>query len=101
MEQLVSLAPLLLILVVFYLLILRPARKRASAALAMQQRVEPGVPVMTSAGMYGRVVSVAGDRMVLETAPGVHSTWALAAVASIVGDEGPDGAVDLGKTAGP
>jgi preprotein translocase subunit YajC len=90
-ESLVQFLPFLLILVVFWLLIIRPARKRQQAAARIQSELAPGVRIMTGSGLFATVVSVQDDRMVLETAPGVTSTWARAAVARVESGPAPDG----------
>ena len=55
MESLIFLA---LLVVSFYLLIIRPTRNRARAAAALQNQLEPGLEVMTGSGIYGRVTRV-------------------------------------------
>ncbi len=82
-EQLAGLLPLILILVVFYLLIMRPARKRRRELVSVQQQLSPGVRIMTTSGLYATVRQVTDAQVVLETSPGVHSTWARTAIARI------------------
>ena len=82
-EQIAGLLPLILIVVAFYLLIIRPARKRQRQVLSVQQELAPGVRVMTTSGLYATVREVTDARIVLETSPGVHSTWARNAIARI------------------
>ena len=79
-----------LILVAFYFLIIRPQRTRARQAAQLQARLVPGVEIMTTAGMFGRVVEVNDDGLVLEVSPGVQVRFAKAAVGRIVaaGDAG-------------
>lgn len=84
MESLIFLA---LLVVSFYLLIIRPTRNRARAAAALQNQLEPGLEVMTGSGIYGRVATVEDDRVSLEVSPGVSIRVAKAAVARIL-DEG-------------
>ena len=73
-----------LILVAFYFLIIRPQRNRARQAAQLQARLVPGVEIMTTAGMFGRVVEVLDDGVVLEVSPGVQVRFAKAAVGRIV-----------------
>ena len=65
----------------------------------MQQRLTPGVRVMTTSGLYATVRDVTDARIVLETSPGVHSTWARNAIARIEAEApdapAPDQTVDL------
>ena len=76
-----------LILVAFYFLIIRPQRTRASQAAQLQARLVPGVEIMTTAGLFGRVVEVHDDALVLEVSPGVLVRFAKAAVGRIVDAE--------------
>jgi len=88
-ESVSALLPFLLILAAFYFLIIRPARTRQRAAMSLQERLAPGLEVMTGSGIYGRVVAVEDDRVSLEVSPGVAIRVAKAAVARIL-DEGRD-----------
>ena len=95
MESVSALFPFALILVAFYFLIIRPSRNRQRAALALQERLAPGLEVMTTSGMYGRVVSLEDDVVTVEVAPGTPVRFAKAAVARVitadpVGDATPD-----------
>ena len=79
----VDLIPFVLILLAFYLLIIRPARNRSRAALALQERLAPGVEVMTTSGMYGTIVEIDEDSISLEVAPGTTIRFAKAAVGQV------------------
>lgn len=89
MESLIFLA---LLVVSFYLLIIRPTRNRARAAAALQNQLEPGLEVMTGSGIYGRVTRVEDDVVSLEVSPGVSLRVARPAIGRIVTDDvrGPD-----------
>ncbi len=67
-------SPVFLILIVVmvgvYLLWLRPQRKRQQAQMRDRQQAEVGDEVVTSAGIYGKVVAIDGDRVSVEIAPG-------------------------------
>jgi preprotein translocase subunit YajC len=76
-----------LILVAFYFLIIRPQRTRARQAAQLQARLVPGVEIMTTAGLFGRVVEVHDDGLLLEVSPGVQVRFAKAAVGRIVDAE--------------
>jgi preprotein translocase subunit YajC len=73
-----------LILVAFYFLIIRPQRARARQAAQLQAGLAPGVEVMTTAGMFGTVVELSDDAVVLEVSPEVRVRFAKAAVGRIV-----------------
>lgn len=76
----------LIILLPLLLLIMRQ-RKQQREYQAQQERVAVGQRVMTTAGMYGTVIEIHDDQMVLEIAPGVLVRWAKAAVGKIVTDD--------------
>jgi len=79
-----GLIPFLLIAVVGYLLLVRPARARQRAALQNRSNVEPGVEVTTTAGMIATVVAVDDDGTVtLEIAPGVRARFVKAAIGRV------------------
>ena len=88
------LLPFALILVAFYLLIIRPQRNRARAAAQLQARLAPGAQVVTTAGMYGTVTEVADDAVHLEISPGVTVRFAKAAVGRILTADTTDEATD-------
>ena len=79
----VDFLPFVLILVAFYLLIIRPARNRQRAATQLQERLAPGVEVMTTSGIYGTVVGVDDTTVSLEIAPGTTVRFAKAAVGQV------------------
>ena len=82
-----------LLVVAFYLLIIRPARTRTQAAARLKDSLAPGLEVMTTSGVYATVTSMADDVVVLEVAPGVSMRFAKAAVARIIPAD--DGSGDL------
>lgn len=90
----VDLIPFVLILLAFYLLIIRPARSRSRAALELQERLAPGVEVMTTSGMYGTIVEIDEDSISLEVAPGTTIRFAKAAVGQVRSPELADAASD-------
>jgi len=71
--DLVQLAPLALIFVVFYFLIIRPQQKKAKDHKAMIEALRRGDKVVTSGGLIGTVAKVLNEREVaLEIADGVR-----------------------------
>ena len=66
-----SLIPLLLILVVFWLLVLRPARRQREQAGKLQASLEVGREVMTTSGIFGVVVALDESDVHLRIADGV------------------------------
>jgi preprotein translocase subunit YajC len=86
-ESLGTLLPILLIGVVFYLLIMRPARTRQRKQMEMMTALAPGTRVMTTAGVYGTVVSIDEEDAELEIAPGVVVRVVKAAIGKVIEPE--------------
>lgn len=84
MEQIVSLLPLILVVLVFWLLVIRPASKRQRAQRELQQAVGAGDRVMLTSGMFGTVRGVLDDRLEVEIANGVVVQVARQAIATRV-----------------
>ncbi|MEY4170584.1 MAG: hypothetical protein RLZ94_1657 [Actinomycetota bacterium] len=84
MESLGTLLPILLIGVVFYLLIMRPARNRQRKQAEMMSALNPGTRIMTTAGVYGTVVAIDEDDAEIEIAPGVVIRVVKAAIAKVI-----------------
>lgn len=61
-----------------------PQRKMRKEQAALLQSLAPGADVMTHGGLYGTVVEIDDDVVVLETTPGVTMRWAKRAIATIV-----------------
>ena len=83
MEQL--LFPLLLV-AMFVLLIVLPARQRKKIQAQqqeMQNSLTIGTPVMTTAGLHGTVAGLGEKTVDLEVAPGVVVTFARQAILEI------------------
>ena len=76
---------LLLVLIVFTVWVFTRGRRQQRETQLTQSRLQAGVEVMTTSGLYGRVVEVTDGSVVrLETSPGVVSRWDRRAVARIV-----------------
>ncbi|MEV4109496.1 preprotein translocase subunit YajC [Nonomuraea sp. NPDC049695] len=84
MGQLGSILPLILLVVVFYFLLIRPQRKRQQEAAQMQNSLTPGARVMTTTGLFGTVVAVENEDVILEVAPGIETRWVKAAIGRVV-----------------
>ena len=71
---LVTLAPLLLMGVLGYFLLIRPQQRRSRAQQALQRSVEEGDEILTTSGVYATVIEIDEDAgtVVLEIAPGTH-----------------------------
>ena len=80
MEGLGTLLPFVLIVAVFYLLLIRPQRRRQAELANTQKAVQPGDDVMLGAGIVGRVASTSQEFVHIEVSPGVEMRVARAAV---------------------
>jgi preprotein translocase subunit YajC len=86
-ENLGTLLPILLIGVVFYLLIMRPARMRQRKQAQMMSALAPGSRVMTTSGIYGTLIAMEEDDAEVEIAPGVVIRVVKAAIAKVIEPE--------------
>ncbi len=85
-----QLLPILLLVVFAYLLLIRPARKRAAEATALQAALSTGDEVMLTSGIFGRVESLVDDATVaVEISPGVVLRVHRGAIGKIVDDSPP------------
>jgi preprotein translocase subunit YajC len=69
-----------------YFVTIRPQRNRQRAAAQTQRDIVPGTRIRTTAGMYATVVSVEGEDVVLEIAPGVNVRYLRRAILGVVPD---------------
>ncbi|HET6625721.1 MAG TPA: preprotein translocase subunit YajC [Nocardioidaceae bacterium] len=84
--DLAGILPLVLIVLAFWFLVIRPSRKRQQDMTRVQNSVEAGSRVMLGSGIYGTVVAVADDTVQLEVAPGTAIKVARQAVVRVVED---------------
>lgn len=93
--DLVQLAPLALIFVVFYFLIIRPQQKKAKDHKAMIDALRRGDKVVTSGGLIGTVAKVINEREVmLEIADGVRVRAVRGMIAEVTARTEPAGEKD-------
>jgi len=65
---LIPMVPLLLMFVVIYFLMIRPQQKQAKQHRAYLDSLKAGDEVVTNAGIYGKIVSIADPAVTLEIA---------------------------------
>jgi len=82
-----SFVPLILMFVIFYFLLIRPQQKKQKEHRAMLEGIKRGDRIVTAGGLYGRVVDVRGDVLIVELAKDVHVQVGRAYVAGLVGKE--------------
>lgn len=83
-EQLTGILPLFLIVAVFWLLVIRPARKKQRETSRIQANVDVGAEVMLGSGLFGTVLTTADETIQLEVAPGTAIKVARQAVVRVV-----------------
>ncbi|MGC8605780.1 MAG: preprotein translocase subunit YajC [Desulfomonilaceae bacterium] len=71
-QSLVQFLPIILIFVVFYFLLIRPQQKKAKEHKAVLENLKKGDNIITQGGMYGKIVSVQDQIVVLEIADKVR-----------------------------
>jgi preprotein translocase subunit YajC len=94
MDQYSTLILIALMVVAFYLLIMRPQRRRQQALAKTLSELTPGARVMLGSGLFGTVVAVGEKQVVLEISPGNELTVLKQAVARVVTPDDEDTEVD-------
>ena len=94
-------AQLILIVAMFALLwlfLIRPQRARAQAHRELLTRVNVGDEVLTVGGLYGSVIEIDDDDLMLEIAPGTQVRIARRAVAAVVPPDDEEEEMDEEET---
>jgi preprotein translocase subunit YajC len=86
-NPLTAFIPLVLIIVVFYFLLIRPQQKRAKTMRSMLEQLKTGDQVFTIGGLRGTVAAVDKDTVVLRVADNVKLTFNKSAIAGLVQQE--------------
>lgn len=84
MQELVSLLPLVGIVLLFWLLVIRPAQRRQKATVRMQESLQVGDEVMLTSGIFGTLRTLEEDRVRVEVADGVVLEVVRAAIGNVV-----------------
>ena len=69
---LTAIAPLFIIMIIFYVLLFVPQQRRQKKIQQMQNELKAGDKVITSSGIYGTIVGVEGDTVQLRIAEQVR-----------------------------
>jgi preprotein translocase subunit YajC len=88
MSSVGSIAPLILIFVIFYVLMIRPQQKRMKQHQDMLGAVKPRDTAVTTGGLIGKVTKVDDNEVELEISQGVR----VRVVKSMLSDVRPHGA---------
>src|SRR3989442_15729377 len=69
---LMTLIPFVLIFIIMYFMVIRPQQKKTKEHQELLNKLKKNDEVMTSGGIYGKVVALAENVMTLEMAPNVR-----------------------------
>jgi preprotein translocase subunit YajC len=97
--DLISLAPLLLIFVVFYFLLIRPQQKKMKTHRDMIGALRRGDKVLTAGGIIGSVVKVEDSELLVEIAKDVRVRIARSTISEVLGKPEPAAAGAQGGAA--
>lgn len=86
-STLVSFIPLILVFVIFYLLLIRPQQKKVKEQREMLGKLKKNDEVMTSGGIYGKVVALSDTVVTLEVAANVRIRVSRPQIAALVKGE--------------
>lgn len=84
---LVSIFPIALIVLIFYLLVLMPMRRRQKKVSEFQAAIKVGDKVITTGGVYGQVTKLTEGTVQLQVADKVRIEVSRAAVGGLQGQE--------------
>ena len=82
-----QLAPFLIVGVLFFVLLILPERKKQKKRTSMLSALKKGDRVMTSSGIFGTVVSLSEEVVVLQVADGVRLRFTRSAVQTVVDEQ--------------
>jgi preprotein translocase subunit YajC len=80
---LMAFAPLVIIMVIFYVLLILPAQRRQKKTREMLSALKNGDKVVTSGGVFGTIVGIEGDAIQLRIADQVKVKILRSAVVSL------------------
>ena len=89
--------PLVLILVVFYFLLVRPQQQKAKEHKELVAALKKNDQVVTVAGLYGRIVDVSEAYVTLEIAPNVIVRHERSQIGAIMAGKDPKAAKTQGR----
>jgi len=83
-SMLASFVPLILIFLIFYFLLIRPQQKRQKQHKILLESIKRNDEIMTSGGIFGKVLKVDGEKLSVEIAKGVNVTVLRSTVADVI-----------------
>ncbi len=82
-----SFLPLVLVFAVFYFLLIRPQQQKAKQHQAILAALKRNDEIVTGGGLFGKVISIAGDIVTVEVAPKVHVRVSRPTISHVVAGE--------------
>jgi preprotein translocase subunit YajC len=82
---LVSFLPIAIIFVVFYILLIRPQQQKAKEHKVMLSNLKRNDDIITSGGLYGKVIQLADDVVTVEIAPNVRVRVSRPQISTVLG----------------
>jgi preprotein translocase subunit YajC len=86
----VSFLIIVALFVLFWLLMIRPQRRRQRAQDDMISSLRVGDEIVTAGGLYGDVTAIEGDEVYVEIAEGIEVRVARRAIAGVMPDDDDD-----------
>lgn len=80
----INLAPILVVILIFYFLVIAPANKQRKETQAMLAALKKGDKVVTSGGIHGQIQGVEDDVVHIRIADNVKIKLSRSAVAAVV-----------------
>ncbi|MDR2659782.1 MAG: preprotein translocase subunit YajC [Spirochaetaceae bacterium] len=100
MEQLISFAPFILIIAIFYFLIIRPQNKKQKETQKMLSELKKGDKVVSIGGIHGTIAAVKDSSILLKVDDNVKielSRNAIASVTNTAKEEKPEAQIEEKK----
>lgn len=93
----ITFLPFILIFILFYFLILRPQRKQRGERENLLSGLKRGDRIITSGGIYGRIINIDDDLVTLEIAKGINIQVSKPSISGKVNTEKVDSKPKGGK----
>lgn len=91
----ISMLPLVLIFAVFYFLLIRPQQRKAREHRNMLAQLKRNDEVMTTGGVFGKVLGLTETEVTLEVAPNVKIRVSRSYIAQLFRADKPAGAKEV------
>lgn len=85
MEQLNAFWPIILMVVIFYFMLWRPQKKQQKKRQEMLDSLKAGVRVITAGGIYGTIVALHDEYLIIRVAEKVEIKISRSAVSQVLG----------------